>query len=70
MSSDLYDLEALFMVCSDLAEVTHMIPRVEVEVVEEEDFVEGIVEGLEDFAKGHCTHFKNADELIAHLRSL
>ena len=56
------------MVCSDLAEVTHTIPRVE--VVEKEDFIEGIVEGLEDFAEGRYTHFKNADDLIAHLRSL
>ena len=35
-----------------------------------DDFVEGIIEGLKDFAEGRCTVFKDDDELEAHLMSL
>lgn len=30
-------------------------------------FIEGIREGLEDFAAGRCKGFKDADELLAYL---
>jgi len=35
-----------------------------------DDFVEGIIEGLKDFAEGRYTVFKDDDELEAHLMSL
>ena len=31
------------------------------------EFIEGIREGLEDFAEGRCKVFKDADELLAYL---
>ena len=31
------------------------------------EFIEGIKEGLEDFAEGRCKVFKDADELLACL---
>ncbi|MDD4650957.1 MAG: hypothetical protein PHQ34_01890 [Methanothrix sp.] len=31
------------------------------------EFIEGIREGLEDYAEGRCKAFKNADELLAYL---
>jgi Mg2+/Co2+ transporter CorC len=58
------------MVCSDLAEVTTMIPKSEVVDEKRDDFVEGIIEGLKDFAEGRYTVFKDDDELEAHLMSL
>lgn len=45
------------------------MPKAEA-VTEEEDFIEGIVEGLKDFAAGRYTVFKDDDELEAHLMSL
>lgn len=33
------------------------------------EFLEGIREGLEDFAEGRCMVFKDADELLACLLS-
>lgn len=33
------------------------------------EFIEGIREGLDDFAEGRCKVFKDADELIAYLLS-
>ena len=58
------------MACSDpLEEVTSMMPKAEA-VKEEEDFIEGIAEGLKDFAAGRYTVFKDDDELEAHLMSL
>jgi hypothetical protein len=58
------------MVCSDLAEVTTVIPQSEVVDEKRDDFVEGIIEGLKDFAEGRYTVFKDDDELEAHLMSL
>jgi len=63
-------IEALLMVCSDLAEVTTVIPKSEVVDEKRDDFVEGIIEGLKDFAEGRYTVFKDDDELEAHLMSL
>ena len=48
---------------------TDVMPNAEV-VKEEEDFIEGIAEGLKDFAEGRYTVFKDDDELEAHLMSL
>ena len=31
------------------------------------EFIEGIREGLEDFAEGRCKIFKDADELLSYL---
>ncbi len=36
----------------------------------EEDFIEGIVKGLKDFAEGHCTVFEDDEEMEAHLMRL
>jgi hypothetical protein len=33
------------------------------------EFIEGIREGLEDYAEGRYKVFKDADELLAHLLS-
>lgn len=58
------------MACSDPQETaTYVMPKTEV-VKEEESFIEGIVEGLKDFAEGRYTVFKDDDELEAHLISL
>jgi len=56
--------------CSDLAEVKTVIPRSEVVEEKRDDFVEGIIEGLKDFAEGRYTVFEDDDELEAHLMSL
>jgi len=40
------------MACSDLVEVKTLIPRSEVVEEKRDDFVEGIIEGLKDFAEG------------------
>jgi len=58
------------MACSDLAEVKTVIPRSEVVEEKRDDFVEGIIEGLKDFAEGRYTVFEDDDELEAHLMSL
>ncbi len=58
------------MACSDLAEVKTVIPRGEVVEEKRDDFVEGIIEGLKDFAEGRYTVFKGDDELEAYLMSL
>lgn len=58
------------MVCSDLAEVKTVIPMSETVDEKRDDFVEGIIEGLKDFAEGRCTVFKDDDELEAHLMTL
>ena len=34
-----------------------------------QEFIDGIREGLEDYAEGHCKVFKDADELLAYLSS-
>jgi len=47
-----------------------VIPRSEVVEEKRDDFVEGIIEGLKDFAEGRYTVFEDDDELEAHLMSL
>ncbi len=39
------------------------------EIEEEDDFIEGIAEGLKDFAEGRHTIFKDDNELEAYLMS-
>jgi predicted transposase YbfD/YdcC len=57
------------MVCSDsLHEGNHM--TLMKEVAKKEDFIGGISDGLEDFIKGRCKHFKDDEELEAYLMSL
>jgi len=58
------------MVCSDLAEVKTVIPMSKVVEEKEDDLVEGIIEGLKDFAEGRYTVFEDDDELETHLMSL
>jgi hypothetical protein len=58
------------MACSDLAEVTTVIPMIEAVDEKRYGFVEGIIEGLKDFAEGRYTVFEDDDELEAHLMSL
>jgi hypothetical protein len=58
------------MACSDLAEVKTVIPMSEAVDEKRDDFVEGIIEGLKDFAEGRYTVFEDDDELEAHLLSL
>lgn len=59
------------MVCSSNQEVKDMMsPVVKPAKVDSEagkEFIEGIREGLEDFAEGRCKVFKDADELLAYL---
>ncbi len=54
------------MVCSDNLEVKNMMsPVVNAVKANSEtgkEFIEGIREGLEDFAEGRCKVFKDADE--------
>ena len=59
------------MVCSDNPVIENMMSPVvnPVKVNSEagKEFIEGIREGLEDFAEGRCKVFKDADELLSHL---
>ena len=59
------------LVCSDNLEVKNLISPVvnPVKANSEtgKEFIEGIREGLEDFAEGRCKVFKDADELLAYL---
>ncbi len=61
------------MVCSDNLEVKDMISPVvksaKADSKAGKEFIEGIREGLEDFAEGRCKVFKDADELLAYLLS-
>jgi hypothetical protein len=58
------------MACSDpLKGVTCDVPKADA-IEDEENLIEGIVEGLKDFAKGRYTVFEDDDELEAHLMSL
>ena len=61
------------MVCSDSLEVTDMISSVikpaKVDSEAGKEFIEGIREGLEDYAEGRYKVFKDADELQAYLLS-
>lgn len=58
------------MACSDLAEVTTVMPICEVVDEKSDDFVDGTVKGLKDFAEGRYTVFESDEELEAHLMSL
>ncbi len=59
------------MACSDpFEEVIHVIPREDVVREESDDLVEGIIEGLEDFAEGRITVFESDEDLEAYLMSL
>ena len=58
------------MACSGLAAEKTIIPMSEAGDEKGDDFVEGIIEGLEDFAKGRYTVFESDDDLEAHLMSL
>ncbi len=40
------------------------------EAVEKGDLVSGILEGVEDYKKGHVKNFKTKEELLDHLRRL
>jgi len=55
------------MACSDseVKAVVHLKKE-----PEDEDFITGITEGLEDFLEGRCRRFKDAEELEAYLLSL
>ena len=59
------------MVCSDNLEVKNLMSPVvnPVKANSEtgKECIEGIREGLEDFAEGRCKVFKDADELLAYL---
>jgi hypothetical protein len=58
------------MACSDpIEEAKDVMSKAEI-VEDEKDFIEGIVEGLNDFAEGRYTVFKDDDDLEAHLMSL
>lgn len=60
-------------VCSDNLEVEDLMSFVvkpaEFDSEAGKEFIEGIREGLEDFAEGRCVVFKDADELLACLLS-
>jgi hypothetical protein len=59
------------VVCSDpFEEVVNVMPKNEVIKKCEEDFIDGIVEGLKDFAKGNYVVFEDDDELEAYMMSL
>jgi hypothetical protein len=55
------------MVCTDCGVKAVMPPR---EASDDNDFIDGIEEGLEDFLEGRCRCFKDADELEAYLLNL
>ena len=55
------------MACSD-SEVKAVVPLKK--EPEDEDFITGITEGLEDFLEGRCRRFKDAEELEVYLLSL
>jgi len=59
------------LVCSDNLEVKNLMSPVvnPVKANSEtgKEFIEGIREGLEDFAEGRCKVFKDADELLDYL---
>jgi hypothetical protein len=61
------------LVCSDNLEVADMMSPVgkpaKADPEAGKEFIEGIREGLEDYAEGRYKVFKDADELLAHLLS-
>lgn len=56
--------------CSGLAEEKTVMPMSETVDGKRDDFVEGVIEGLKDFAEGRYTVFESDDDLEAHLMSL
>jgi hypothetical protein len=68
-----YPMEHGQLVCSDPPELTDMMSSVvkpaKVDPGAGKEFIEGIREGLEDYAKGRYKVFKDADELLAYLLS-
>jgi hypothetical protein len=61
------NLQAVSMACSDC---DGKAAKPLDEAPDDEDFITGVTEGLEDFQEGRCKHFKNAEELEAYLLSL
>ncbi len=61
------------MVCSDCPEATDLTTSVikpaKVDREAGQEFIEGIRDGLEDYAEGRYKVFKDADELLAYLLS-
>jgi hypothetical protein len=61
------------LVCSDSLEVKDMMSSVinpaKVDPEAGKEFIEGIREGLVDYAEGRYEVFKDADELLAYLMS-
>jgi hypothetical protein len=61
------------LVCSDNLKVTDTVPLAvkpaKVDPEAGKEFIEGIREGLDDFAEGRYKVFKDADELLAYLLS-
>jgi len=59
------------LVCSDNLEVTdmmsHVVKPAKVDPENGKEFIEGIREGLDDFAEGRYKVFKDADELLDYL---
>ena len=55
------------MACSD-CEGKAVMPLKE--AADDQDFIAGIIEGLEDFLEGRCRRFKDAEELEAYLLTL
>jgi hypothetical protein len=72
LQTTIYTIEAK-LVCSDCQEATDLMASViKSAKVDREaglEFIEGIREGLEDFADGRYKIFKDADELLAYLLS-
>ena len=44
--------------------------RVFLDAPKEDDLVEGILKGVEDYKAGRVTDFKSKEELLDHLKSL
>ena len=55
------------MACSDCKGKAVMPLK---EAPDDQDFIAGITEGLEDFLEGRCRLFKDAEELEAYLLTL
>ncbi len=47
--------------------MSHVVKPAKVDPKKGKEFIEGIREGLDDFAEGRCKVFKDADELLDYL---
>jgi hypothetical protein len=47
--------------------MSHVVKPAKVDSKKGKEFIEGIREGLDDFAEGRCKVFKDADELLDYL---